>query len=300
VSPPRPRHGWPAPPRRAGGLAGGAAAGGRRCGTPGASTRLRALRRLAPATRRADCAPRTARRRATCPAPLTVAPRAPPPARQAPPPPPARAARPEPPRTLQELARLLVLQNLQLTEAAGKSGGDSNFLKPLMSPAYQVLRADGIRETPVREAGGLGWAARGMQRAACAAGGVGSGVPAPCPEPRPGGQASPRVHPPGLLPHAVRPARQPHLNPIRPPPPAHLTTPRPRAARPPSPRPTSPHTTSSTSPRPRPRPTSSSCATRSSWTSPSTATRLSPRSGRASRCLRAAPTRASPAAPSGG
>jgi hypothetical protein len=44
---------------------------------------------------------------------------------------------------------VLVLQSLQLTEAAGKSDGQATFLKPLMSPAYQVLRADGVRETPV-------------------------------------------------------------------------------------------------------------------------------------------------------
>lgn len=60
---------------------------------------------------------------------------------------------------------------LLLTEAAGKSGGEANFLKPLMSPAYQVLRADGVRETPVRVrgGGGLGRVAAASLEAAAAA-----------------------------------------------------------------------------------------------------------------------------------
>lgn len=50
---------------------------------------------------------------------------------------------------LQKEGALLASQFLVLTEAAGKSGGDSTFLKPLMTAAYQIVRADGSRETPV-------------------------------------------------------------------------------------------------------------------------------------------------------
>lgn len=43
---------------------------------------------------------------------------------------------------------MLATQFLMLTEAAGKTGSNSTFLRPLMSPAYQIVRADGSRETP--------------------------------------------------------------------------------------------------------------------------------------------------------
>lgn len=51
---------------------------------------------------------------------------------------------------LQKLGALLATQYLVLTEAAGKTGGSLTFLMPLMSPAYQIVRADGSRATPVR------------------------------------------------------------------------------------------------------------------------------------------------------
>lgn len=56
----------------------------------------------------------------------------------------------------EEEGKMLVEQYLLLTEAAGKGSGDSLFLKPLMAPAYQILRADGSRETPVRSGGDRG------------------------------------------------------------------------------------------------------------------------------------------------
>lgn len=49
---------------------------------------------------------------------------------------------------LASVGKLLANQYLMLVEAAGKAGGESTFLKPLMSPAYQIVRADGVRETP--------------------------------------------------------------------------------------------------------------------------------------------------------
>lgn len=51
---------------------------------------------------------------------------------------------------LNQQGLMLATQFLMLTEAAGKTGTNSTFLRPLMSPAYQIVRADGSIETPVR------------------------------------------------------------------------------------------------------------------------------------------------------
>ncbi|GBF94758.1 hypothetical protein Rsub_07641 [Raphidocelis subcapitata] len=104
----------------------------------------------APTAAAAPSSPPAAAAAAAAPA---AAPAAAAPAAALPPSPPRAAAPPKQPSpapsapSLKDLAETLVTQNLMMTEAAGRSGSGGAFLRQLMSPAYQVLRADGIRET---------------------------------------------------------------------------------------------------------------------------------------------------------